>query len=320
MSSASVARGALLRAATGGQLPPMESAVESALRVKIMDWVRERAEANGGFLHRYELLSFRLGDRDLPLIDFSRGIRNPRGFGSTLSIVASANGPYDDTESDDGLLHYAYRAGDPFGGDNRKLRTAMETGQPLILFRKETPNYYTPVMPVYVVDDEPQNSTFIIALDEAFRFMGDVTSLSEPQREYARRLAKQRLHQPAFRTRVLLAYDTRCAVCRLQHGSLLDAAHIVPDSEVHGVPTTPNGLALCKIHHAAYDHNMLGVTPDYRVAINAEVLAEVDGPMLKHGIQEMHGRELTLPRRPRDRPDRELLAWRWERFVTGLSR
>lgn len=293
----------------------MDTAVESALRVRIMGWVRERAEANGGFLHRQELLSFRIDGRDLPLIDFSRGIRNPAAFSSTLSIVAAANGPYDDVESDDGLLHYSYRKGDPWSGDNRKLRTAMETGQPLILFRKEVANYYTPVMPVYVVDDEPESRAFIIALDEAFRFMGDVRHLAEPQREYARRLAKQRLHQPAFRTRVLLAYNTQCSICRLQHGSLLDAAHIVPDSEAHGVPTTPNGLALCKIHHAAYDQNILGVTPDYRVQVRSDVLEEIDGPMLKHGIQEMHGRVLTLPARRADAPDRGLLAWRHERFT-----
>lgn len=293
----------------------MDTAVESALRVEIMAWVRERAEANGGFLHRSELLGFRIDGRDLPLIDFSRGIRNPRDFGSTLSIVAAADGPYDDVEAEDGLLHYSYRKGDPWSGDNRKLRTAMETGQPLILFRKEVANYYTPVMPVYVVDDEPENRAFIIALDEAFRFMGDVRDLSEPQRQYAQRLAKQRLHQPAFRTRVLLAYETRCAICSLAHGSLLDAAHIVPDTHELGAPTTSNGLALCKIHHAAYDQNMLGVSPDYRVAVNREVLEEIDGPMLRHGIQEMHGREITVPKRRADRPARDLLAWRWEHFA-----
>lgn len=292
----------------------MDTVVEAALRAQIMDWLNVRAEANGGFLHRQELLGFRINGADLPLIDFSRGIRNPASFNSTLSIVAAANGPYDDVESDDGFLHYSYRRGDPWSGDNRKLRTAMETRQPLILFRKEVANYYTPVMPVYVVDDDPENRAFIIALDEAFRFMRDVRHLAEPQREYARRLAKQRLHQPAFRTRVLLAYNTQCSICRLQHGSLLDAAHIVPDSEAHGVPTTPNGLALCKIHHAAYDQDILGVTPDYRVQVRTDVLEEVDGPMLKHGIQEMHGRELTLPTRRSDVPDRELLAWRWEKF------
>lgn len=292
----------------------MDSVLEAALRTRILDWVRERADANGGFLHRQELLGFRIDGRDLPIIDFSRGIRNPADFASTLSIVSAVDGPYDDTESDDGLLHYAYRKGDPWTGDNRKLRIAMETGMPLILFRKEVANYYTPVLPVYVVDDEPENRQFLIALDEAFRFMGDVRDLAEPQRAYARRLARQRLHQPAFRTRVLLAYETRCAVCELTHGALLDAAHIVPDTEERGLPTTSNGLALCKIHHAAYDQNMLGVSPDYRVSIDRDVLEEVDGPMLRHGIQEMHGRTIVLPRRVADRPDRELLAWRWEQF------
>jgi len=88
-------------------------------------------------LHRHELLGYLIDGRDLPLIDFSRGIRNPARFSSTLSIVSAANGPYDDTESDGGLLQYAHRAGDPFTGDNRKLRAALDPGQPLILFRKE---------------------------------------------------------------------------------------------------------------------------------------------------------------------------------------
>lgn len=295
----------------------MDSALESALRVRIMAWVRERAEANGGFVRRDELLDHRLDGEKLPLIDFSRGIRNPRSFGSTLSIVASANGPYDDVESDDGLLHYAYRDGDPWGGDNRKLRNALSTGQPIILFRKEIANIYTPVMPVYVVDDYPEERAFIIALDESFTFIPDIRQLTVPQREYARRLAKQRLHQPAFRTRVLVAYDTQCAVCELKHGALLDAAHIVPDGHALGAPTVDNGLSLCKIHHAAYDANMLGVTPDYEVRIALDLLAEIDGPMLKHGLQAMHGRHLTLPSQRRDRPAKELLDWRYAKFAAS---
>ncbi|MCR6704760.1 MAG: hypothetical protein NVV66_08710 [Cellulomonas sp.] len=70
----------------------MDTAVESALRLQIIAWLHERADRNGGFLHRHELLSYRTGDRDLPLIDFSRGIRNPAGFASTLAIVQSAHG------------------------------------------------------------------------------------------------------------------------------------------------------------------------------------------------------------------------------------
>jgi putative restriction endonuclease len=294
----------------------VDSDAERGVRLRIIDWIRQRAEANGGYLHREELLSFRIDGAKLPLIDYSRGIRNPQAFASTLSIVASASGPYDDVESDDGLLHYAYRKGDEWSGDNRKLRVAYESGQPLILFRKEQANIYTPVAPVYVVDDRPDQRSFTIALDESFTFVPDVRHLSDAQRRYARRLARQRLHQPAFRTRVLVAYNTSCAVCRLRHGALLDAAHIIPDSdEDRGAPTTDNGLAMCKIHHAAYDANMLGVTPDYEVRIALGLLAEIDGPMLKHGLQEMHGTQLSVPDRAKDRPSREHLAWRFERFA-----
>ena len=136
----------------------MDTLVETALRLRIIEWVQRQAELNGGFLYRHELLSHRIDGMDLPVIDYSRGIRNPHNFASTLSIVASAGGPYDDAESDDGLLHYAYRDGDPWGGDNRKLRNAITTGQPLILFRKEVKNIYTPIAPVYVVDDIPEES------------------------------------------------------------------------------------------------------------------------------------------------------------------
>ncbi|WP_284295087.1 HNH endonuclease [Luteimicrobium album] len=287
--------------------------LEAALRRRIIDWVVERSEANGGFLHRDELLDFHLDGAKLPIVDYSRGIRNPAAFESTLSIISTPHGPYDDAESDDGLLHYAYRDGDSWSGDNRKLRNALSTGMPLILFRKEIPNIYTPVAPVYVVDDYPEDRQFLIALDESFTFVPDPGHLSVPQKEYALRLAKQRLHQPVFRTRVLLAYDTQCAVCQLKHGSLLDAAHIVADSDERGIPAVTNGLALCKIHHATYDQNMMGIDADYHVVIALDLLEEIDGPMLKHGLQEMHGQTINVPRRRVDRPDPERLA---ERFAT----
>ncbi|MGI8867651.1 MAG: HNH endonuclease [Mycobacteriales bacterium] len=54
----------------------------------------------------------------------------------------------------------------------------------------------------------------------------------------------------------MVAYETRCAVCRIGHRELLDAAHILPDTHPRGEPVVPNGLALCKIHHAAYDRNI----------------------------------------------------------------
>jgi putative restriction endonuclease len=123
-----------------------------------------------------------------------------------------------------------------------------------------------------------------------------------------------RLHQPIFRAQVIRAYSTQCAMCRLRHAELLDAAHIIPDSMPNGQPVIPNGLSLCKIHHAAYDKNIIGVRPDLVIEVKASVLAEVDGPMLRHGIQEMAGQSLIVPRSKREQPDRARLDQRYSEF------
>jgi putative restriction endonuclease len=103
-------------------------------------------------------------------------------------------------------------------------------------------------------------------------------------------------------------------VCRLQHGELLDAAHILPDAHEAGIPHVSNGLSLCKIHHAAYDLNLMGIRPDRVVEINKDLLAERDGPMLKYGLQQMHGNTIVLPRRKTEHPNLDALAWRYDQF------
>jgi putative restriction endonuclease len=95
---------------------------------------------------------------------------------------------------------------------------------------------------------------------------------------------------------------------------LLDAAHILADKDERGRPEVPNGLALCKIHHGAFDADILGISPDHRIAIRADILQEIDGPMLKHGLQEMNDRFIVVPERAALRPNRDFLAERFERF------
>lgn len=50
-------------------------------------------------------------------------------------MCVSTSGTYDDVETADGLLRYAYRPSDPDGGDNRKLRRAADLGLPLVLLQ-----------------------------------------------------------------------------------------------------------------------------------------------------------------------------------------
>jgi putative restriction endonuclease len=128
------------------------------------------------------------------------------------------------------------------------------------------------------------------------------------------RAVKVRLHQRRFRELVVGAYKCSCSVCSLKHWQLLAAAHIVPDREERGFAEIPNGSALCRIHHAAFDANILGVDEERTVHIRTDVLEEIDGPMLKHGLQEMHGRQIVVPRDARLQPKRDYLAERFERF------
>lgn len=288
------------------------------MRNEIIAAVMARASANGGFVTRADLTFVRLATgEELRAIDASRGIWNPRQMEATLSVVSSPSGPYADREVEGGLFHYSYRAGSD-AGDNTKLRRAWELGVPIILLRKVRDGIFVPLAPVYVVADLRERREFLLALDENARLLADdVDAL--PQRSYAERLIKQRLHQADFRGRVISAYETQCAVCRIRHGELLDAAHITPDSDEDGLPFVSNGLSLCKIHHAAFDSDLLGISPHYEIRIAHKLLDEVDGPMLRHGLQEMHGTTLTVPSRRADMPDRDRLAARFSRFLHGSS-
>lgn len=230
-----------------------------------------------------------------------------------MSIVSSPDGPYADEAATRVPFRYDYRSGST-NGDNTKLRRAYELDLPLILLRKISTGNYLPTFPVYVVADDHIGKQVYIALDESLRFLRDPTNLSADEQRYAQRVARQRLHQPAFRARVLRAYDVRCCVCSLQHGNLLDAAHITPDSAEGSSVSVTNGLSMCKIHHAAFDGNMLGISPDYEVRIAERLLDEIDGPMLQHGLKEMNGRALTLPAKPVEHPDRQRLAARFDAF------
>jgi len=134
------------------------------------------------------------------------------------------------------------------------------------------------------------------------------------ERRYALRAVKQRLHQASFREAVITAYNGRCALSGLPEPLLLDAAHIVADKDERlGQPVVPNGIPLSKIHHAAFDAHLVGIDPDYRLHVSERLLVQTDGPMLK-ALKRLNGGTLHLPGRDKDKPDRDRLALRFERF------
>ena len=139
------------------------------------------------------------------------------------------------------------------------------------------------------------------------------------ERRYAVRDVRVRIHQARFRGRVVPAYRGQCAICRLKEVRLLDAAHIVSDVEERGDPVVSNGLALCSIHHRAFDHDLVAVSPDYEVRVSERLLHDEDGPMLEL-LKTFDRNSIYVPRMAAWRPDRERLAARYERFLTTSAR
>ncbi|MDE2485400.1 MAG: HNH endonuclease, partial [candidate division NC10 bacterium] len=134
------------------------------------------------------------------------------------------------------------------------------------------------------------------------------------RRAYVTAVVRVRLHQRTFRERVLQAYRRQCAFCRLRHEELLDAAHIVPDTEPAGKPVVQNGIALCTLHHAAFDRYFIGLRPDYVLEVRQDILEEHDGPTLVHALQALHGSRIIVPRRADLQPAPELVEFRYQRF------
>jgi putative restriction endonuclease len=273
-------------------------------------------------LGRDELANdFHLGGARFPLVDRGRGIRKPARWDSALSILTSVPkagvAAYEDATGADGLHRYKFRRDDGGDAENESLRVAMRNQDPLMWFVGVAPAKFNVVAPVFLIAEEPEHDQFVMALTIDQLGIDIDSPMEAALRRYLMSETKRRLHQPFFASQVMLAYDNRCAVCNLHHRELLDAAHIVPDSYpgALGDPVVPNGLALCKIHHAAYDSNILGIRPDHFVEIHHRLLDELDGPMLRHGLQQHHGHRLmALPKKRTERPDPKRLSVRYEQF------
>jgi putative restriction endonuclease len=281
---------------------------------------------------------FEFAGERISFASFYSGIFRPRQMRgpAALSVTTSPPKGERDAPYDDGLdqttnsFVYHYRTAQQDSAravaaaelDNRALRAAAELAVPLIYFHGIAPGQYAVVAPVFVTRDDPGRR--LVEL-QAAGFFGSTTGLGGGDEEastadgpdlrrYATAEALVRLHQKRFRALVLHAYGGRCAICALREAELLQAAHILEDRDPRGVAAVINGIAMCAIHHLAYDRNLMGIDPDGLVHVAERVLKESDGPMLKNGLQGFHGATILQPRRIEERPDPARLAVRYDAF------
>lgn len=296
---------------------------DAELRRAVMAWLAVRSEDGREPIASDVLRDFNFDGDRMPLLDMQRGIRKPAVLDAALSIrtVYTREGrdrPYDDAPGPDGMLRYKWRGDDASHPENRALRKAWRREVPLIWFFGVSSGMYLPVFPIYILDEEVEQQQFVVDPDVGHGLVAAGSVVEETMRRYIVSQTRRRLHQPVFRATVMRAYTTRCAVCSLAHSQLLDAAHIIPDAHEHGIASVRNGMAMCKIHHAAFDANILGVDPRGVIEIRGDLLHEVDGPMLTWGLQKHHGERLrVLPTARSERPDPTLLEERWQAFLAA---
>lgn len=302
----------------------MAADVDLEVRQRAFDFLAERTALLGEVLPRAVLSAgFVYEGQRVPLVG-PQGIFKPAVLPEIPLTIATAppkegkRAPYDDGIDAGGFLNYRYRGTDPQHHENVGLRLAWRRKTPLIYLFGVVAGEYMPVWPVFVAGDDPADLCFKVAIEERRLGTDPSTMLSgqvaDARRSYVTVATLRRLHQETFRQRVLRAYRTSCAICRLRHRELLEAAHILPDGHPRGEPIVPNGLALCKLHHAAFDRHILGIRPDFVIEVRRDILEEVDGPMLRHGLQEIAGARIIVPRNADQRPRGEFLDERYELF------
>ncbi|HJR79996.1 MAG TPA: HNH endonuclease [Anaerolineales bacterium] len=300
--------------------------IDLQVRLAAFNWLSEQVNLHGDVLPRKVLeQGFEFQGQQIPLVA-PQGIFKPQILDLPLSITTAPKGPYDDYFGKDNFLLYRYRGTDPNHRDNVGLRKVFKLKRPLVYLHGIEPGKYLATYPVYIIGDDPSHLTFKVTVDDvlpAFEYSESsiarqIAEVSDARHAYLTSTVKVRLYQRAFREKVLDAYRSQCAFCQLRHRELLDAAHIIPDTLPESRPTVDNGISLCKLHHAAYDSFILGVTPDYIIRVREDVLEEEDGPVLQHGLKGLHNTKLILPSSRSHYPSREALEWRYSRFAKTI--
>ena len=292
---------------------------------RLFEHVRELHEVHDQLTANELKPGFVFDGERIPLINPQRGIFKPQQMRFLLSIKTVFPRPgskiwYDDQREvhrqifeGDETVDYAFMGKDPEAADNRWLREAFENKISVIYFLGIAPGRYQAMLPAFIAGWDAE----ALKARVAFGVL-DQAALAPPknvlERRYALRSVKQRLHQASFREAIISAYNGRCALSRIPEPLLLDAAHIVADKdERFGQPVIPNGIPLSKIHHAAFDAHLIGIDPDYRLHVSDRLLGQSDGPMLE-ALKRLNGGTIHLPNRIKDRPDRDRLALRFDRF------
>jgi putative restriction endonuclease len=128
----------------------------------------------------------------------------------------------------------------------------------------------------------------------------------------------KRKRDPAFRGKILEAYNYRCAICgfdvRIGNTSIaLEAAHI-KWHQAGGPDVENNGLALCSLHHKLLDRGALGLSNEFKVIVSDKANG-YNG--FKEWLTDFDGKEIQVPRKDIYMPDIGFIEWHIREVFQG---
>jgi putative restriction endonuclease len=211
-----------------------------------------------------------------------------------IMVFSRATGPYSDRI--EGTSFYY----DGEGKDkdqqltvaNKALAEANTTGHPIYGFRQEEAGgLWQFIGLLHVVDyiyakknsyltyefhftTEPVSPAQLVQADQII----EAISLEEPTLtgNSHKVMVSLTARNAAFSKNVKRIYDNTCAICGKKRFSVsgypeVEAAHIYP-KEKNGSDDYRNGLALCKLHHWAFDSGLLAISDKLKILVKPDLL------------------------------------------------
>ncbi|MEJ5256210.1 MAG: HNH endonuclease [Acidimicrobiales bacterium] len=137
-----------------------------------------------------------------------------------------------------------------------------------------------------------------------------------------RERAERRRRDPLFRSRVLTAYEYRCAFCgfdgRLDTVAVgLDAAHIRWWAH-DGPDELDNAVCLCTIHHRLLDLGVLGISAEHEVTVSRHFIGHSEAA--EHYVLRLVGAPVREPQPGEPAPADDHLGWHAEQVFRAPAR
>ncbi len=144
----------------------------------------------------------------------------------------------------------------------------------------------------------------------------------DKEKKFAKSTRESLMRVRGFRQAVIEAYDCKCAFCGLKINAPdslsweVEAAHIVPHSS-KGKDDVLNGVALCRLHHWAFDTGWLSIENDFTIQVSSKInlLSHDYGKMNHYDFIRIFSNQhskIFLPKRKDAYPHQNAMTWHRE--------